>query len=255
MFGNWFYHERVRKSVAVFGAMFNDIHITRRSKDAVHSQIKVPIAYAPQRKFLERIQEMYDGEDAERQIAVRLPRMSFEMNNMQYDAIRQLPKVNTFKRKREETDAYLKFHTQTPYILTFELNIYGKTHDDCLQVVEQIVPYFTPQYNVSVKPIDGIDDITEDVPVVLQSIAMSDDYEGGLEARRTIIYLLTFDMKVFFYGPKPKTGVITRVDVDLFNMEPEYYMGETVRVETDPRPPDSDYTVIDDIISKTQFQN
>ena len=139
MFGNWFYHERVRKSVAVFGAMFNDIHITRRSKDAVHSQIKVPIAYAPQRKFLERIQEMYDGEDAERQIAVRLPRMSFEMNNMQYDAIRQLPKVNTFSRQSNESDAYLKFHTQTPYILTFELNIYGKTHDDCLQVVEQIL--------------------------------------------------------------------------------------------------------------------
>jgi len=156
MFGQWFYHERVRKSVAVFGAMFNEIYITRRSKDSVHSQIKVPIAYAPQRKFLERIQEMYDGEDAERQIAIRLPRMSFEMNNMQYDAIRQLPKVNNFKRGSDETDAYLKFHTATPYILTFELNIYGKTQDDCLQVIEQIVPYFTPQYNVSVKPIEGI---------------------------------------------------------------------------------------------------
>lgn len=252
MFGNHFYNERVRKSVAVFGAMFNNIHVVRKGGGKTFSQMKVPIAYAPQRKFLERIQEMYDGEDAERQLAIRLPRMSFEVTNIQYDIARQLPKVNNYHRDGIE-DKYKnnKFYTSTPYIITFELNIYGKSHDDCLQCVEQIIPYFTPQYNVAVKPLKDFDDIVEDVPVILQSTAFSDDYEGGLEGRRTIIYTMTFDMKVAFYGPKQESNIITRIDVDFWNMDPEYYL-ESLRVETDPRPvtEDSDHTVVKDIFSK-----
>ncbi len=255
MFGDWFYHERIRKSVAIFGAMFNNLYITRRGGGGTHTQAKVPIAYAPQRKFLERIQEMYDGEEAERQLAIRLPRMSFEVTNIQYDVARQLPKVNTFKRATEtEQDKFYKFYTATPYILTFELNVYGKTHDDCLQVVEQIAPYFTPQYNVTVKPVEGLETIVEDVPVVLQSITFTDDYEGPMEQRRTIIYTVTFDMKIYMYGPKTPSAVITRVDTDLFHMDPVYYFDETVRVETDPRPvsKDSDYTIVDSIVNKNE---
>ena len=252
MFGKHFYNERVRKSVAVFGAMFNNLHVVRKGGGKTFSQMKVPIAYAPQRKFLERIQEMYDGEDAERQLAIRLPRMSFEVTNIQYDIARQLPKVNNYHRDGIE-DRYKnnKFYTSTPYIITFELNIYGKSHDDCLQCVEQIIPYFTPQYNVAVKPLADFDDIVEDVPVILQSTAFTDDYEGGLEGRRTIIYTMTFDMKVAFYGPKQESNIITRIDVDFWHMDPEYYL-ESLRVETNPRPvtEDSDHTVVSDIFSK-----
>ena len=252
MFGPHFYNERVRKSVAVFGSMFNNLYVTRKAGGATHSQMKVPIAYAPQRKFLERIQEMYDGEDAERQLAIRLPRMSFEATNIQYDPARQLPKMNRFHRNGiEDVHKNNKFYVATPYIITFELNIYGKTHDDCLQCVEQIIPYFNPQYTVAVKPLIDFDDVVEDVPVILQSTVFQDDYEGGLENRRTIIYTMTFDMKVAFWGPKRESAIINRVDVDIFSMDPEYYL-ESLRVETDPIPvsKDSDHTIVTDIFNK-----
>ena len=252
MFGPHFYNERVRKSVAVFGAMFNNLYVTRKGGGATHSQMKVPIAYAPQRKFLERIQEMFDGEDAERQLAIRLPRMSFEVTNIQYDPARQLPKMNNFYRDGiEDVHKNNKFYVATPYIITFELNIYGRSHDDCLQCVEQIIPYFNPQYTVAVKPLTDFDDVVEDVPVILNSTVFSDDYEGGLENRRTIIYTMTFDMKVAFWGPKREANIINRIDVDFFHMDPEYYL-ESLRVETNPIPVsrDSDHTVEQTIFSK-----
>ena len=251
MFGTHFYHERVRKCVAVFGSMFNNLYVIRKSGNNVLDQMKVQLAYAPQRKFLERIAEMNVGEENERQLAIKLPRMSFEVVNLQYDAQRQLPKMNTFcKVGTEDNTKGAQFHTATPYIITFELNVYAKQHNDALQVVEQILPYFAPQYNITFKPIEGFPDIKEDVPVILQSVVFSDNFEGNMEDRRTIIYTLTFDMKVNFYGPKPQeSSLITRIDIDMYDMDvdsqgTDEYL-QTLRVETNPHPvsPDSDYTI------------
>jgi hypothetical protein len=251
-----FYHERVRKSVAIFGAMFNNIYVVRTTKAKSKeretlSQMKVPLAYGPQRKFLERISEMFDGEEEERQLAIKLPRMSFEITAIAYDPQRQLPKMNYFHKKHVDNDtAGAKFQVSTPYIISFELNIYAKQQDDALQIVEQILPYFSPQYTVPVKPIEDYPDIVEDVPVILTSVSFSDDYEGPIENRRTIVYTLSFEMKISFFGPKPDEGaIINRIDVDFWHMDPEYYL-ETLRVETEPRPvsPDSDYNVNIDVI-------
>ena len=223
MFGTHFYHERVRKSVAIFGSLYNDLYVVRRHGNKVVGQIKVPIAYAPKRKFLERIAEMQQAgnRDIENQTAIKLPRMSFEITNMQYDPQRQLPKTNTIKcRGDDPSDGRAhKIYAPTPYILTFELNIYGKQHDDCLQCVEQILPYFNPQYSVSVKPLVGLSDIVEDVPIILQSTTFQDNFEGALEDRRTIIYTLSFDMKINFWGPtcKKPSKVIETIDVDFFD--------------------------------------
>lgn len=259
MFGTHFYNERVRRSVAIFGAMFNNLYIIRKKGTDVYDQMKVPLAYAPQRKFLERINEMNDGEDNERQLAIRLPRMSFEITNIQYDAQRQLPKMNYFCKPGTEVGKGQKFHTATPYIITFELSIYAKQHDDALQVVEQVLPYFSPQYTLSVKPVDDVD-IVEDVPVILQSVTFTDDFEGAMEARRTIIYTLSFDMKVAFYGPKAAEGeLISRIDMDLYSMDvnsadSDQYL-ESVRVETNPRPvsQDSDYTIVTDVLDSDTY--
>ena len=223
MFGTHFYHERVRKSVAIFGSLYNDLYVVRRHGNKVVGQMKVPIAYAPKRKFLERIAEMQQAgnRDIENQTAIKLPRMSFEITNMQYDPQRQLPKTNTIKcRGDDPSDGRAhKIYSPTPYILTFELNIYGKQHDDCLQCVEQILPYFNPQYSVSVKPLVGLSDIVEDVPIILQSTTFQDNFEGSLEDRRTIIYTLSFDMKINFWGPtcKKPSKVIETIDVDFFD--------------------------------------
>ena len=275
MFGvDHFYHERVRKSVAIFGSVFNDAYIIRRSGDKVLSQMKVPIAYAPKRKFLERIEDMYaaGNRDIENQTAIKLPRMSFEITNMQYDAARQLPKTNYIKCLGPDAKpgAAHKIYQPVPYIITFELNIYGKQHDDCLQVVEQTLPYFSPQYSVSVKPLPGLSDIVEDVPIILQSVSFSDNYEGGLEDRRTIIYTLSFDMKLNMWGPVCKTprAVIETIDVDFFDdtltgsatykgsgfegdPNAPYYL-ETQRVEATPHPVnlDSDYEIVSDVLNE-----
>ena len=269
MFGvDHFYHERVRKSVAIFGSLFNDAYVIRRSGNKVLSQVKVPIAYAPKRKFLERIAEMHHhGGESEEQVAVKLPRMSFEITAMAYDPSRQLPKTNRIKCLSDNpTDgAAHKIYSPTPYTIDFELNIYGKQHDDCLQVVEQIAPYFNPQYTVSVKPLVGFSDIVEDVPVILNNVAFTDNYEGALEDRRTIVYTISFQMKINFWGPICKTprAVIETIDIDFFDDtltgrddNAPFYL-ETSRIEAQQPPEpfhpvnqDSDYNIVTDVLNE-----
>lgn len=201
MFGTHFYHKRVRTAVSVFGSLFNNLHILRtNSSGEVISQVKVPLSYAPKRNFIERLTQMSQGEQAERKVAIKLPRMSFEITNMAYDPARQLPKINRFHLTNDDETKRNKFYTSVPYDVNFQLSVYAKSQDDALQVVEQILPYFAPQYTVSVKPFSDFEEIKEDVPIVLDGINFEDTYEGALEQRRTIIYNLDFTMKIAFYG-------------------------------------------------------
>lgn len=155
MFGTYFYNKRVRTSVSVFGSLFNNIHVLRTKQDGtVMSQVKVPLSYAPKRNFMERLEEMSQGEEAERRVAIKLPRMSFEITSMTYDAQRQLPKINSFTSSMEDADGAKRrrVYTGVPYNISFQLSVYAKSQDDALQIVEQILPYFAPQYTLSVKP-------------------------------------------------------------------------------------------------------
>ena len=122
--------------------------------------------------------------------------MSFEITSMNYDAIRQLPKVNTISKAIQDQAVTKreKLFTSTPYILNFQLNVYAKSQDDSLQIVEQILPFFAPQYTISVKPFSDIPSLVEDVPITLTSVTMQDDYEGAIEQRRTIIYTLDLSL-------------------------------------------------------------
>lgn len=219
MFGTHFYHKRVRTAVAVFGSLFNNLYVLRtNSSNEVISQVKVPLSYAPKRNFLERLQNMSNGEDAERRVAMKLPRMSFEITSMTYDSIRQLPKTNTFSTAIDgDNNKRNKFFAATPYDITFDVNIYAKSQDDALQIVEQIIPYFNPQYTVSVKPFGtSHPEIKEDVPIVLSGVVMSDDFEGSIGDRRTIVYTLTFTMKIAFYGPVSDSKLIREVNNNLY---------------------------------------
>ena len=208
MFGTHFYHQRIRKSVAVFGTLFNNLYVLRKdSTGQVISQIKVPLSYGPQQKFLARIRENPDL-DANTKVAIKLPRMSFEIISIQYDQGRQLQKTNTFTQAGAGLGARKKFYSFVPYNIGFQLSIYAKNQDDALQIVEQILPTFNPQYTLTIKPIDGYPNIREDMPISLNGIDFSDDYESPLETRRTIVYNLTFDMRANFYGPISNSSVI-----------------------------------------------
>ena len=145
--------------------------------------------------------------------------MSFEITNMQYDPTRQLPKVNNISKASNEITKRQKIYTATPYTISFQLNIYAKSQDDALQVVEQILPYFAPQYTATIKPFADIPTLTEDVPISLAGITFSDDYEGAVEQRRTIIYTLDFEMKIALYGPEGTGSIIRDVRNNFFLQE------------------------------------
>lgn len=221
MFGPHFYNQRIRKAVAVFGSLFNEIYVIRKnSSNEVISQVKVPLSYAPKRDFIDRIAQMNVGEDQERQVAIKLPRMSFEIIGMNYDVTRQLPKMNKCVVPPSVGNGEAsQIYTPVPYTIQFQLSVYARSQDDALQVVEQILPYFTPQYTVTVKPLDDYD-VKEDTPINLTGITFSDDYEGPLEARRTIVYTLDFDMKLSLYKrTDAPSKVVTQADVDMYDLD------------------------------------
>jgi len=249
MFGNWFYHRRVRMVVSVFGSLFNNLYVLRQnSAGEVISQVKVPLSYAPKRSFIERLQEMKNGEDQERRVAIKLPRMSFEITSMTYDSIRQLPKSNSFSTvSAGSSNTRDAIYTAVPYDIGFDVNIYAKSQDDALQIVEQILPYFNPQYTVSVKPFyDTNPELKEDVPITLGGVSFSDDFEGSVGDRRTIIYTLSFNMKVNFYGPKDTRSIIREVHQNLYMLVGDSDREDfQYRLKTTPTPSgvsaDSDY--------------
>lgn len=220
MFGTYFYHEKVRNCVAMFGRLFNNIYVIRKnSSGQVISQVKVPLSYAPKRKYLERIRENPDlTEDT--QVAIKLPRMSFEIVNFAYDPTRQLTKSNTFNSIGSSNTNRQKYFPPVPYTVSFQLNVYAKSQDDALQVVEQVLPYFNPQYTLTVKPF-GADypDFKEDIPIAIQGVSFQDDFEGSFETRRTIIYALDFEMKINFYGPILQSGIIRSAISNIYDIE------------------------------------
>lgn len=221
MLGTWFYHKRVRMAVSVFGSLFNNIYVLRQnSSGETLSQIKVPLSYAPKRSFLERLEDMSAGEDTERRVAMKLPRMSFEIMSMSYDATRQLPKTNTFSTSiPNENNKRNVFYASVPYDIGFDVNIYAKSQDDALQIVEQILPYFNPQYTITVKPFHADHpEIKEDVPIILSSVVMSDNFEGSIGDRRTIVYTLSFNMKIAFYGPLDTGSIVREVHQNLYTL-------------------------------------
>ena len=211
MLGTYFYHEILRKTVIGFGTLFNNINI--RHKDAsgtTFSTLKVPLAYGPMQKFLARIQQQ---PDLDRETAITLPRLSFEMQGIQYDPTRKTGIAQTFLAKSGTTAK--KVYMPVPYNVGFELSIMAKLSDDALQILEQILPYFQPSFNITVNLISSIGE-KKDIPIVLESINYSDQYEGGFESRRTIVYTLSFVAKTYLFGPVADNpeGLIKKVDVD-----------------------------------------
>ena len=211
MFGTHFYHEKTRKCVAIFGRLFNNIYVIRKnSSGGVISQVKVPLSYAPKSKYLERIRENPDLQDDTR-VALKLPRMSFEISSIQYDTTRQLSKMTNFSSSSTAIQTRQKFNTAVPYVLGFDLNIYAKTQDDALQMVEQILPTFNPQYTLTIKPFaTEYESFLEDIPISIAGISYNDDFENDLASRRTIIYTITFEMRTAYYGAIPTSKIIRK---------------------------------------------
>ena len=213
MLGTYFYHEIIRKTVIAFGTLFNDVYI--RHQDSAGKDIgelKVPISYGPRQKFLARIQQQPELNKATQ---ITLPRMSFEMNSITYDPSRKSGITQTFKAK--DGEKIKKVFMPVPYNLGFELNILTKLQDDSLQIVEQILPFFQPGFTLTIDLAEQIGE-KRDVPMVLEDISFTDDYEGNFETRRALIYTLRFTAKTYMFGPIADStdGLIRKVQLDYY---------------------------------------
>ena len=251
MLGTYFYHEILRKTVIGFGTLFNNINIRHKDASGTNfSVMKVPLAYGPMQKFLARIQQQ---PDLDRETAITLPRLSFEMQGIQYDPTRKTGIAQTFLTK-SGTNAK-KVYMPVPYNVGFELSIMAKLSDDALQILEQILPYFQPSFNITVNLISSIGE-KKDIPIVLESINYSDQYEGGFESRRTIIYTLSFVAKTYLFGPVADSpeGLIKKVDVDYFTDTNTRTAKRSIRYSATPTAKknydDDTATVIDGAISE-----
>lgn len=204
MFGNKFYNETTRRYVAVFGTLFNDISIDRTNNDGTFTQsMKVPIHYAPMQKILARLEQDPNLNAP----AMTLPRMSFEILGMTYDSTRNLPRNNIYRTGSAIASSLQTQYTPAPYDLEFQLNIMTKYNEDGTKILEQILPFFKPDFTVSVKILDELE-LYVDIPVVLNSVSTEDVYEGSFEERRALIWTLSFTMKAFYFGPTKNKKVI-----------------------------------------------
>jgi hypothetical protein len=208
-----FYWGTIRKAIVAFGNMFNNITIER--KDAAGNVVqlqRVPLAYSPQQKFLAKIKQQPNVDNSNFQVI--LPRMGFEMVSLDYDPNRKISPMQQSRTINSSTSASAQY-APTPYNINVLLYIYAKNQDDGLQIIEQILPYFNPDYNLTIHAIPQLN-INNDLPIILNSIGFTDDYEGDMTTRRAIMWTLSFIMKLNFYGPVNKQGIINKVTTNTF---------------------------------------
>jgi len=240
MLGQQFYHETMRKIVVSFGTLFNNIQIVRKnSSGAVVQSMKVPLAYGPQQKFLARLNA--DPSLASK-VAVTLPRLGFEMNGITYDPSRKLNRVQKFRKVKTSANDADKLDTQympVPYNINFTLYAMAKNSDDALQIVEQILPFFQPDYTLTINDMADMG-IKRDVPIILNDVSYEDNYQGDFTERRAIIYTMTFTAKFYLYGPVTSTSVIKTVQVDQYTDLPDQSPKREQRYTVTPSPASAD---------------
>jgi len=223
----YFYHATTRKLITIFGVLFNDIRIARTLTDGTLANVtRVPIAYGPRAKFLEAIKKR-QGENLE----IKLPRMSYELTSITYDAESKLNSTN--KRRFSTADGSSTSAREVPYTLGFDLTILGRTLDDMFQIAEQILPMFTPDYTVAINDISG-PGTTTDIPFVLSGLAMSDEYEGDFIATRPITWTLSFTTKAKYLGAINEAKIILRVEAALRDLETQGFFEKIVEKVDDP---------------------
>ena len=261
MLGTYFYHEILRRTVIAFGTLFNTIYIRHNDSSGNQaSEMLVPLAYAPIQKFLARIEQQPLSDGGRETIS--LPRMSFEMKGIAYDGSRKGSPVQTFKAINPSDNTKInKVFMPVPYNVSFDLNIITKLNEDALQIVEQILPFFQPAFNITVNLVSSIGE-KRDIPIVLNSINMQDNYEGDFSERRYLIYTLNFTAKTNLFGPVVDNtdALIKKVKVDYYSDTNRVTAKREVRYTVTPRAlkdynDDNTTTLAEDINNKvTSFQ-
>lgn len=214
---DYFYHGSMRKLVVAFGSLFDEIYISRKDANGTElKKIKVPISYGPKEKFFRKIEELsVDSRDAVESI---LPRIGFEISGMQYDPARKVNSLNkSFAVRTESGNTASYSYSEVPYNVSFSLNVMTRNIDDGYQILEQILPYFTPDFTITMN-FSEIDKKV-DVPIVLTSVSTVEDYEGDLDSRRSVTHTLSFDAKSYIFGPIKSSKLVKQVSVNFFDLD------------------------------------
>jgi hypothetical protein len=215
--GNVYYHGIIRKSIVAFGRLFSDIYIDRKAGDSVNGttsqRLQIPLAYAPKEKWIVRLDS---DPNLENNTYTTLPRMSFEITGYRYDANRKTNRMQQVKSGTGQNQSAV--YTPVPYTLDMSLYILTKTQEDGLQIIEQILPTFTPDYTLTINAIPEMG-IQMDVPIVLNSVQVDDEYDGSFQDRRFVTHTLNFEMKMNLYGPVTSKNVISQVNANIGNNE------------------------------------
>ena len=214
-----YYHAAIRKTIVAFGRLFSDIKIQRENTDGTIAQtIAVPLAYAPKEKWIVRIDS---DPNLNHHTYTSLPRLSFQIDGYAYDSTRKTNKMNKIVCKDATTEAnplMRSVFAPAPYNINISLYILTKTQEDALQILEQILPIFNPEYTLKINAIDNMD-IVQAIPVILNTVSAEDNYDGSFEERRFVVHTLTFTLKTNVYGPVQDQGVITTVKSNVATQE------------------------------------
>jgi len=198
-----FYHQHVRKAIIAFGTLFNGIYVRRLDDSGdVTQSLKVPLSYAPKQKFIDRIREVPEIDETRKGVAITLPRMGFEITTFNYDASRKLAltqNVRAVETPGVTNTGVRHAFVSTPYNMGIGMSVFAKNQDDGLQIIEQILPYFNPDFNVTVNMIPELG-VKNDLQIILDSIDYQDEWEGSFDKRLSVIWNLNFTMKLNFFG-------------------------------------------------------
>ena len=240
MLGQQFYHETIRNIIVAFGTMFNNIQIVRKDNSGTIIQsMKVPLAYGPKQKFLTRLDQDPSLSAA---TAITLPRLGFEIGSLTYDTARKMNRVQKFKKVKSSSSNANKLDTQfmpVPYNMDITLYAMAKNSDDALQIVEQILPFFQPDYTLTLNDMADMG-IKRDIPIILNDVGYEDNYQGDFESRRAIIYTMGFTTKFYLYGPVTSSSVIKTVQVDQYTDLPAVTPTREQRYSVTPNPAGAD---------------
>jgi hypothetical protein len=234
MFGQTFYHGHLRKYVTLFGTLFNDVYYNRFDSSGDHvGTIKVPISYSPKEKMLARLEA---DPNLDRPFAIVLPRMGFEMTSLMYDPLRKLSSVKKGFIKSDNYDGQerLKYiYNPVPYNMNFSLYVMVKNTEDGTRILEQILPYFTPDWTATINLIPEMD-IKLDIPTVLLNVQSDDIYDGNFTERRSLVWTLDFVMKGYIFGPVKKSEPISLANINFYSANSSVATDVEEKVEVVP---------------------
>ena len=236
MLGDYFYHQTLRKMTIAFGQIFNNIQVKRKdSSGSVIQSIRVPLAYAPKEKFMARLDQQ--ASLTSREFSITLPRLGFEIAGLKYDPGRKLTRVQKYKTVKSSIDGKVMNYNYTPvpYNISFNLYSFTASAEAGLQIVEQIVPWFQPDYTVTINAIPELS-IKRDVPIVLDSILYEDTYDGDFNKRRAVIYTMQFTAKTYLFGPDNTSKTIKTSQIDIYSDVDTTNKAREERITTVPNP-------------------